>query len=76
MSIKADLSAIGTILADVEAITSGPVTVEISGPIRIVVTAANGKLILDTVVQVNEIQIPKAPASPANQEDSAVSINQ
>jgi len=59
MSILVDIKAALDILKDAEAIESGPVAVSVSGPIRIVLTAANGKVMLDTTVQVN---LPAAPA--------------
>lgn len=60
MGILADLKAIGGVLSDLEAIESGPVTINVSGPIRIIVVAHNGKLILDTTIEINT-NVPAKP---------------
>lgn len=52
--ILADLKAIGQVLADIEAIEAGPVSIAVSGSATITVTAANGKQILRTVLAINE----------------------
>jgi len=53
VKILADLSALQKILSDVSAVTSGPVKIEISAPVKITVTAADGTVILDTTQQVD-----------------------
>lgn len=53
MKILADLSALKKILDDVSAIASGPVKIEISAPVKLTITAADGTVILDTTLQID-----------------------
>lgn len=52
MKIVADLSALRKFLEEAEAVEVGPVTVEVSAPVHLVITAG-GKVLLDTTLNVN-----------------------
>jgi hypothetical protein len=53
MGLIVDLKELKTVLEDMEALTSGPIKIEVSAPIRIVITAANGKQVLDATIMLN-----------------------
>jgi len=56
MKLVADIKAIMQILNDVEALGAGPISIEISAPVRVTITASDGKVVLDTVLAVNTQQ--------------------
>ena len=53
MSIFADLRELISVLQDVDSLEKGPVQIDISAPVKITITAADGKVILDTTVNIN-----------------------
>jgi hypothetical protein len=59
MSIIADLKAIGKVIDDIQAVNAGPVQIEISAPIHLVIKSATGLVLLDTVIQVNLPAVPE-----------------
>lgn len=62
MVFFADLKELKKLLDDARAIEGGPVKVEIRAPIQITVTAADGRVILDTVIKLNlPAEQPPAP---------------
>jgi len=56
MKLVADIKAIMAILGDVEALGAGPISIEISAPVRVTITASDGKVVLDTTVAINSPQ--------------------
>jgi len=53
VTIVAEIKAAEHILSDILEIESGPVSISVSGPLRILIVASNGKQILDTTLQIN-----------------------
>jgi hypothetical protein len=53
MKIVAYIEAFKKFLDDISEIDKGPVTIELSGPIHLKVTASDGTVLLDTILQID-----------------------
>ena len=58
MKLVADIKAIMAVLDDAEALAAGPISIEISAPVRVTITASDGKVVLDTTISVNQQETP------------------
>lgn len=64
MSPLDDIKALHDVLNVITAIQDGPLRVSISAPVHIVVQAQNGKVLLDTTLQINWQEPQSAPSQP------------